>query len=219
MQLGHWASVATRREEKRQIGRDAVLDAAERLLRGGATADFSMRDLAVEAGVSFATPFNQFGSKSAIMQALSARLIDAMAARFRASTQADGTVDRVLAMVRVACDVLLKAPAVNRPIIGSLGAPSPTPGQVSAHSSALWALALGGAADMADGRSLLARTVMPDQLALCFRGCLSFWGAGEIGDDALPARARRRRNGAARLRRCRRPATPAGYPSDLGEDR
>ena len=48
-----------------------MLDAAERLLRDG-NAEFSMRDLAAEAGVSFATPFNQFGSKPAIMQALSA---------------------------------------------------------------------------------------------------------------------------------------------------
>ena len=50
----------------RPSGRERVLDAAERLLaRGGA--GFSMRDLAEEAGVSFATPFNQFGAKGAIM--------------------------------------------------------------------------------------------------------------------------------------------------------
>lgn len=37
--------------------RNRVIDAAERLLRDG-KAEFSMRDLATEAGVSFATPFN-----------------------------------------------------------------------------------------------------------------------------------------------------------------
>jgi AcrR family transcriptional regulator len=52
--------------------RERVLDAAERLLAQG-SAGFSMRELADEAGVSFATPFNQFGSKAAIMLALSAR--------------------------------------------------------------------------------------------------------------------------------------------------
>ena len=64
--------------------RQRVLDAAERLLRVG-RASFSMRDLATEAGVSFVTPFNQFGGKAAIMHALSARRIDAMIARFEAT--------------------------------------------------------------------------------------------------------------------------------------
>ena len=56
--------------------RARILDAAEHLMRQG-KADFSMRDLASEAGVSFATPFNHFGSKAGIMQALSGRRIDA----------------------------------------------------------------------------------------------------------------------------------------------
>ncbi|MGI4956453.1 MAG: TetR/AcrR family transcriptional regulator [Janthinobacterium lividum] len=66
--------------------RQRVIDAAERLLRQG-KADFAMRDLAAEAGVSFATPFNQFGSKAAIMQALSHRRIDTMEARFATAQQ------------------------------------------------------------------------------------------------------------------------------------
>ncbi len=49
--------------------RERVLDAAERLLANGSAA-FSMRELAEEAEVSFATPFNQLGSKAAIMLAL-----------------------------------------------------------------------------------------------------------------------------------------------------
>jgi AcrR family transcriptional regulator len=72
---------ATRGEPVRQ----RVLDAAETLLRQG-KAEFSMRDLAAEAQVSFATPFNHFGSKAAIMQALSARRIEEMGARYRAAS-------------------------------------------------------------------------------------------------------------------------------------
>ena len=54
------------RSQPKPPTKDRVLDAAKRLLAGGSAA-FSMRELAEEAGVSFATPFNQFGSKAAIM--------------------------------------------------------------------------------------------------------------------------------------------------------
>lgn len=51
-------------------------------------------------------------------------------------------------------------------------------------SQALWALALadldGLECPFAEGRAKLART-----LAFGFRGCLSFWIAGDVGDDAL----------------------------------
>jgi AcrR family transcriptional regulator len=179
-----------KREEKRQIGREAVLAAAERLLRGGATAEFSMRDLAAEAGVSFATPFNQFGNKAAIMQALSARRIDAMAACYQAHVPEGGAIWRVLALVQIAAEVLLEEPAVNRPIIGSLGEPNATPGRVSAHSRKLWSLALGEGDGLAEDRRSLAQSILPDQLTFCFRGCISFWGAGEIIDAHLVGRAR-----------------------------
>ena len=42
--------------------RERVLAAAERLLADNRH-EFSMRELAADAGVSFATPFNLFGSK------------------------------------------------------------------------------------------------------------------------------------------------------------
>ena len=46
--------------------RTRVLAAAEHLLDAGRSG-FSMRELAKVAGVSFAKPFNLFGSKGAIM--------------------------------------------------------------------------------------------------------------------------------------------------------
>ena len=83
-----------------------VIDAAERLLRED-KADFSMRDLAAEAGVSFATPFNQFGSKAAIMQALSSRRIDTMEARFAMAPPLTDTAARVLLAIDAAVAVML----------------------------------------------------------------------------------------------------------------
>ncbi|WP_237478183.1 TetR/AcrR family transcriptional regulator [Lichenibacterium dinghuense] len=163
--------------------RRRVLDAAERLLRDG-RAEFSMRDLAAAAEVSFATPFNRFGSKAAIMHALSARRIDAMAERFAAAAQPADLAGRVLLAVDTAVAVMLEEPAVNRAVMGWIGTAGAAPGEALARSAALWTLAIG--AD--DGSA--APASLPRQLALAFRGALSFWTAGELPDDGLGPNAR-----------------------------
>ena len=187
--------------------RSRVLAAAERLLRNGA-AEFSMRELAAEAGVSFATPFNQFGGKPAIMQALSAQRLDAMAERFAQSRPEGDATDRVFAAIDIAASVMLEEPAVNRAVIGTLGAAGGDAGQAYSRSRALWALAMGEGDGLEPATATLAQTILPDQLALAFRGALSFWTAGEIADAGL---ARRARDAAAALllgfaERGRRPA-------------
>jgi len=179
--------IPTLRERNRQQARDMVLDAAMRLLRRDPSADFSMRTLAAEAGVSFATPFNHFGSKNAIMQALSTRLIARMATSFEVAPPPGDALQRVAAMGGIAVALLLEQPDVYKAVVGSLGVVGPAPTEVMGQSRALWSLALGDldgiAADVAD----TARLVLAEQLAFGFRGCLSFWIAGEFGNDALDA--------------------------------
>lgn len=169
--------------------RQRVIDAAERLLRDG-RADFSMRELASGAGVSFATPFNQFGSKAAIMHALSARRIDTMMQRLAAAPALPNATDRVLLAVDVAVAVMLEEPGVNRAVLGWLGAEGAPPGQVLNHSKALWALALGEGEGLAAARRAQALRRLPGQLAFAFRGVLSFWTAGELSDEAFAIGAR-----------------------------
>jgi AcrR family transcriptional regulator len=169
--------------------RQRVIDAAERLLRLD-QADFSMRDLAAEAGVSFATPFNQFGSKHAIMHALSSRRIDSMEARYRAAPPSGDAPGRVLLAVEVAAAVMLAEPMVNRAVMGSLGTGGGVPGTVWARSTALWALALGAGDGLMPARRDDALRRLPGQLAFGFRGVLSFWTAGELPDEALEGAAR-----------------------------
>jgi AcrR family transcriptional regulator len=169
--------------------RNRVIDAAERLLREG-KAEFSMRDLAAEAGVSFATPFNQFGSKAAIMHALSARRIDTMTQRFAAAPPLALAADRVLLAVDLAAEVMLAEPQVNRAVMGWIGTAGPAPGQVLTQSTALWTLSLGEGEGLAEARREEALRSLPQQLAFAFRGVLSFWTAGELADEALAACAR-----------------------------
>lgn len=169
--------------------RECILDAAERLLGQGSAA-FSMRELAEEAGVSFATPFNQFGSKAAIMLALSARRIAAMRNELARATLPPTAVARVLLAVDIAAAVMLTAPTVNRAVMAAISAPTDEPGNVSSYSSALWAEALGAGIGLASPTRSLAIAALPHQLAVAFRGVLSFWTAGEISDQSLGQHAR-----------------------------
>ncbi len=61
--------MATREEGKDQRRR-TILDAARDLISGDEETGFSMRALSERAGMSITTPYNLFGSKQAIMQAL-----------------------------------------------------------------------------------------------------------------------------------------------------
>lgn len=178
------------REQKRIMTRERMLDAAERLLRADGDAAFSMRDLAAEAGVSFATPFNHFGSKAAIAQALSARRIDLMRARFLRTEPSGDAIERVLAAVSIAVTVLLEEPQINRAIIRSLGFPGVDPSEVSAQSQALWTVAFADGDGVDPNLAKVAVERVPEQLAIGFRGCLSFWIADEITDVLLPEKAR-----------------------------
>lgn len=169
--------------------RDRVLDAAGRLLAGGRAA-FTMRELAEEAGVSFATPFNQFGSKAAIMLALTARRLASMHEQFAQAAHPDRATARVLLAVDIAASVMLAAPAVNRAVMAAIGAPSDEPSDVSSRSAALWAEALGDGKGLLPATRPLALALLPSQLAMALRGVVSFWTAGEIPDRLLRKRAR-----------------------------
>jgi AcrR family transcriptional regulator len=149
-----------------------------------------MRDLASGASVSFATPFNQFGSKAAIMHALSARRIDTMMQRLAAAPALPNAADRVFLAVDIAVAVMLEEPVVNRAVLGWLGAEGAPPGQVLIHSTALWASALGEGEGLAAARRAQALRRLPDQLAFAFRGVLSFWTAGELSDEVFALGAR-----------------------------
>ncbi len=58
------------REEAKAQRREAIINAALRLMYARGDSGFSMRALADAAGVSIATPYNLFGSKQAIMLAV-----------------------------------------------------------------------------------------------------------------------------------------------------
>lgn len=65
-------------EQNKQRNRDRILTAAETILRDEGLERLSMRYLAEVAGVSLRTPYNLFGSKTAILAELLIRMLDAV---------------------------------------------------------------------------------------------------------------------------------------------
>ncbi|WP_112172201.1 TetR/AcrR family transcriptional regulator [Paraburkholderia unamae] len=72
-------AMQTVREAAKEARREAIFAAAEALIRRTGHTDFSMRDLAQEAGLSLATAYNLIGSKSTVLYALLNRRADALA--------------------------------------------------------------------------------------------------------------------------------------------
>ena len=114
-----------------------------------------------------------------------------MTERFGDAASAQGAPARVLTAIDIAVAVMLDTPAVSRAVMGTLGAPEETPGEVSQRSRALWAIALGDGDGLDSGSADLALAILPDQLAAAFRGVLSFWSTGEINNAALRIRAQK----------------------------
>jgi len=109
--------------------------------------------------------------------------------RYAAAGAAGDAADRVRRAVAAATAVMLEEPGVNRVVMSWLGAAADEPGQVWRRSTALWALALGAGEGLAASGEERALPGLSGQLALAFRGVLSFWAAGEIGDDDLAPHA------------------------------
>jgi preprotein translocase subunit Sec61beta len=94
-------------------------------------------------------------------------------------------VERVLAVVAIAAAVMVERPGANKAVMAAIGSPGDEAGDIRERSRALWSIALGDADGLSPGQRALGRLLLPDQLAIAFRGVLSFWTAGEIRDEDL----------------------------------
>lgn len=177
------SSTPSLRDRKRLLVQEAVLDAAEALLQE--SGDFSMRALADRAGVSFTTPFNHFGNKSAILRGLAQRLMSSILHDFEAGGPPAGVLARVHRMNRAGFAVMLRQAATSRVVISALSDPHPDGPNMRDEACKLWAVALGDLEEIPRAMRPLAQRLLPNQLAIAFRGLISLWVAGEIADSDL----------------------------------
>jgi AcrR family transcriptional regulator len=85
---------------------DRVLQAAERLIKGGSFHTATMEELAAAAGVSRATVFNRFGSKLGVLQALFARGMEGPEMEaIQKALQTEDPVEALEAVIAAACAI------------------------------------------------------------------------------------------------------------------
>jgi AcrR family transcriptional regulator len=103
------------REQQKSERRHRILDTAERLIRETGGTDFSMRRLVAEAHVSFATPFNLFGSKEGLLYALLARSLDKITIKGLAFQSSDPSL-HIIEAAENAVQSFLDDPVFLRPL-------------------------------------------------------------------------------------------------------
>jgi AcrR family transcriptional regulator len=157
-----------------------ILDAAEALIRAEGEVAFSMRTLADRAGLSLATPFNLFGSKTAVLVALVNRALDTQAARLAAARDLE-PIERVIALGERGVRAYTRDAPFYRPLfsaIAEVSARGAPPGLLE-RATELWREALreaeaSGLLDPGLDLELLARL-----LHMQFRVTLMNWAARE----------------------------------------
>lgn len=179
-------SLSSYAQRKRRFTRGTILDAAEALMVRADNDDFSMRDLAVEAGMAVTTVFSHFGSKAGVLRGLIDRLLDKIEDAFdRRARNLEGAIPRTYAMAEAGLDTVLEAPGFNQRILGSLlmVGDDRVYMELQRQTNHLWIKALG------DGASLVAETCeiglayIPEQMTVTFRGALALWIAEGLSEE------------------------------------
>lgn len=173
------AATQGRRERGKRARREALLDAARRIL---ATTDLSMRRLAEEAGVAEATPYNLFGSKRGVIAALYEDQRQRMEDRL--ATGPGDPLARLFAAIDLLATDLDRQPHFHRALFGAVyrpgGEPSPTGGDAPDPGIGFW-MALVAAAEKANRFRADARI---DLYARCLMhlisGAMLDWSEGRI---------------------------------------
>ncbi|HSG91170.1 MAG TPA: TetR/AcrR family transcriptional regulator [Pseudomonadales bacterium] len=173
------------REAKKKANRERILVAAEKLIRKDDRIGFSMRALAEEAGVAFATPFNLFESKFGVLCGLLEKRIEAQMEQLGEEDPGRDPVERLFEQAALGSRMYLADPTLYKPILHEMSHAGPEAGRVAIVSMKFWSMALQSARDTGlistdEDVKALARL-----LQLGFASVLYQWASGHLRDDEL----------------------------------
>lgn len=180
------------REQQKNERRHRILDTAERLIRATGGTDFSMRTLVADAHVSFATPFNLFGSKEGLLYALLARSLDKITLK-GLTFKSDNPSFHVIEAAENAVQSFLDDPDFLRPlyqVLLSVSHPVHRPVFMK-RTFSYWktaTLTLPGASDPEAGDPALIDAIAHALMAH-FIGLLELWVHRDIDDAVFQKRA------------------------------
>lgn len=179
------------RAQQKEHRRQAILAAAEALVRETASTEFSVGALATRANVSVATLYNLLGSKGAILYGLLNRTMDQFEAA-TATPESDDPYDQALTAATTVARVYVQDSAYLRPLWRfELGVIEPEHRPVLMNralkfwASRLGALARAGRLPKGVGLPDLAR-----EYQIFFAGVLDLWVQNELSDAQLEAQVR-----------------------------
>lgn len=178
------------REESKEERRRAILSAAEKLLREGDGADFSMRALAREAGVSFATPFNLFDNKAGILVSLMTQQVAQHRHSLERVSKQSDPIEKLFRLIDVSVEGYTADPQLIRPLFLAIESiTGPERRHVRDQGALVWKPALEAARtekaiDPKRDLNVLARS-----LNFMFRESLSAWASGEMEVDEFKLQA------------------------------
>jgi AcrR family transcriptional regulator len=175
----------SRREAGKAERRQRIIEAARDLIRETGSTGLSMRTLAARAGVSLATPYNLFGSKSAIILAL---LEDAR--EFRQRFDAVRTSDpheRIFAAVDLSVDYYVSDPAFYKTLWSAVFDTSDEVRSAIYNPKArgFWIGLAEAACEAGAVQSGISGRLLAMQLMHVFRSAMLDWVVNEIGSEAL----------------------------------
>ena len=189
----------TRARSSIEARRQAILSAAETMIREQGAVEFNMRALAERAEVSFATPFNHFGNKEGILRALLSARIDRELVHLRDRAAELSPLETIFYLAAHSADVYLEDADLYRPILRSVwsagvptdpdqtGSNSTGPNQTGPSSTdnvlELWDFALQRLSRAGLFVEDVDLEVLAKRLHFSFVVALLHWASGGLNDD------------------------------------
>ena len=174
-------------QDKMADRRGKILEAAEALIRRSGSIDFSMQDLASEAGFSLATSYNLIGTKSTVLYWLLNRSVEQLKNEYRAMRAPRFDRSEVFRSIEMVTSFFTSDPEFYRPLIRFLeGVPDPVNRPIFMNAAFDFWLDLSRTLGETDKTlSSTPSTESATMMHTFFLGALNRWVHGEIDNESF----------------------------------
>jgi AcrR family transcriptional regulator len=173
-------------QDKMADRRGKILEAAEALIRRDRSIDFSMQDLASEAGFSLATSYNLIGTKSTVLYWLLNRSVEQLKNEYREMTVRHFNQSEVFRLIEVVTSFFSSDPEYYRPLIRFLeGVPDPVNRPIFMNAAFGFWLDLSRRFAEENETLPLQSVESATMMHTFFLGALNRWVHGEIDNETF----------------------------------
>lgn len=180
------------REAAKEGRRQRILDAAEFLIEGSGSTDFSMEQLAKHAGISPHTVYNLVGSKAAVLYILLNRALDRMDEARVSVPQTRDPFDVIFDSGDIIIDVYSARPNFFQPLLRFLFGVDDVEYRPAfmRRSYEHWHVAVSALSSAGLMSGGLTEIDMARDLQMFFTGALEYWVLGELDADEFRSQVR-----------------------------